>query len=430
MTDLKLLSFSISSYRSCQNTKLPLQGELTALIGMNGAGKSNILNALLFLRKIKTRRNWRYSSFDTNLDVPRMSRNREEANKTCKINADFIFKGKKIHMKGTITYWTNEQNVDEVSYADIKWNLKEFTGENLWHEIDPMLLFSPEINYLHYKTGKEFFKRVHYHFYDKMFNYFTFIPKKKELADLIVSINGLFTGINYYSASQFSDPSQCPVSIELNENRLGIRSSRTGEHEKFILDLYKSYKQGLSQYKRYLGIVNNEGIGLLQEIGFIEVPIPTSTYKVQAGLQIKTTSKERLLIVPVFTIDNNKLSPNQVSEGTFKTLALLFYLLTDKSKLLLIEEPEVCIHHGLLKSIIELIKQESKNKQIIISTHSDYVLDQLKPENIVLVKKETNKGTTSKSLTKAMSANDYRVLRSYLEDSGNLGDYLKEGGLK
>jgi len=119
------------------------------------------------------------------------------------------------------------------------------------------------------------------------------------------------------------------------------------------------------------------------------------------------------------------LIPNQLSEGTFKTLALLFYIINDVSELLLIEEPEVCIHHGLLDSIIELIKVQSKKKQIIISTHSDYVLDKLKPENVVLVSRDTDKGTIAKPLSKALSKNDYAALKSYLQDEGNLGEYWK-----
>ena len=156
--------------------------------------------------------------------------------------------------------------------------------------------------------------------------------------------------------------------------------------------------------------------------------MPSSSYEIKTGGKIKETKRNRILIVPCFVVSGNNLSPNQLSEGTLKTLALLFYALTDDSKLLLIEEPEVCIHHGLLNSIIAIIKSQSKKKQIIISTHSDYVLDLLKPENIILVKKTDKAGTTAKLLTKSLSINAYKALHLYLEESGNLGEYWKEGG--
>ena len=86
------------------------------------------------------------------------------------------------------------------------------------------------------------------------------------------------------------------------------------------------------------------------------------------------------------------------------------------------------MHHGLLSSILELIKTQSKYKQIIISTHSDYVLDKLKPENIVLIKKDKVNGTIANSLSKSLSKNEFSALKKYLKLSGNLGEYWKEGG--
>jgi predicted ATPase len=123
------------------------------------------------------------------------------------------------------------------------------------------------------------------------------------------------------------------------------------------------------------------------------------------------------------------LSPNQLSEGTFKTIALLFYLVIDKGSLLLIEEPEVCIHHGLLKSILTLVKSYSASKQIIIATHSDFVLDTLAPENVFLVRKEHGQGTKVKAVTKALSSRDFAALKVYLADTGNLGEFWRHGGL-
>ena len=63
--------------------------------------------------------------------------------------------------------------------------------------------------------------------------------------------------------------------------------------------------------------------------------------------------KEGLLVIPTMVVKGLRLGPSQLSEGTFKSLALLYYLLSDTSPLMLVEEPEVCVHHGLLTSILE-----------------------------------------------------------------------------
>jgi AAA15 family ATPase/GTPase len=249
--------------------------------------------------------------------------------------------------------------------------------------------------------------------------------ENKELAIKIVEY---LSNINYYSATQFSDPTKSPVSVELEDSRPS--RSFKNRHDKFIYDLYLSYKTNGKAFKRYIDTVNKNGIGLIDNIEFYDHNMPSSSYKVKTGGKIQKIERSKNIIIPSVVLDKLTLSPNQLSEGTFKTLALVYYILNDASELLLIEEPEVCVHHGLLSSIIELIKIQAKQKQIIISTHSDYVLDKLKPENILLIRKDKDFGTTAKTLNKTLSKNDYSALKEYLNNSGNLGEYWKEGGFE
>ena len=413
-----LKSFETKSYRSCIKTKFPLHPELTGLIGINGAGKSNLLTAIVLLKKINRSR-------PPTRHVDSSSRN------TCQVALEVGHQNKTLFVRGNVAYETDEHNFDEIYVSRLKFNFREFTGKSQWIDIpiqflgsssDDILMYSPQMG-----TRQP-----------SMLKYFAFpayevIRKSKEIQQLLSEVITLFDGINYYSASQFSDPSQCPVSIELEEER-PLRRFRSGigrvGHEQFILDLYRSHKAKDTQYKRYSNTVGKEGIGLIDEIQFLEMEMPSSYYKVETGGKISKFERNRLLVVPRFTVNNTELSPNQLSEGTFKTLALIFYILTDDSKLLLIEEPEVCVHHGLLSSIISLILTQSKKKQIVMSTHSDFVLDHLGPENLLLVRWSAEKGTIATPLRKSMSNNDYKALRVYLKESGNLGEYWKEGGFE
>jgi predicted ATPase len=104
-------------------------------------------------------------------------------------------------------------------------------------------------------------------------------------------------------------------------------------------------------------------------------------------------------------------------------------VITEEGTALLIEEPEVCVHHGLLSSILELIKSYSRRKQMILSTHSDYVLDHVKPENVYRVTFEKSVGTVARHIQNTMTAKELSALRQYLEQEGNLGEYWREGGL-
>jgi predicted ATPase len=77
-----------------------------------------------------------------------------------------------------------------------------------------------------------------------------------------------------------------------------------------------------------------------------------------------------------------------------------------------------------------LIKEFSYEKQIIISTHSDFVLDELDPENVFIVKNNPKSGTSIKHIPDALSVRDYKALKDYLQESGNLGEYWRHGELE
>jgi predicted ATPase len=96
----------------------------------------------------------------------------------------------------------------------------------------------------------------------------------------------------------------------------------------------------------------------------------------------------------------------------------------------MIEEPEVCIHHGLLRSIIELIQVFSSNKQIIISTHSDSVLDSVNLNNVFSVKRDPDAGSCINNITKKMQKKELDSLKDFLANEGSLGEYWKHGDLE
>jgi ABC-type Mn2+/Zn2+ transport system ATPase subunit len=414
---MKLNQFSVRNYRSCALTTLSPNAGLTALIGVNGSGKSNLLSAVLLLKKA-TIAPTRHIHVD------------DEYLNRSNISTDIDFKGEVIRLRGEVFYMTNNRNIDEVIGTKLKWNLESITGQKGWIELPiEMVMFRNEYRFVIPHGGR----RLSYRDMAKGGWYGprgmkSILPEK--VFPIVSEVSEYLQNINYYSASQFSDPSRCPVSLELEDDRpRGRRRRDTIDHEQFIYDLYRSFKGKTEAFQRFSHVIGKDGIGLVDDIHFDEIRLPSNLIEVRSGG--KTVKKERtqLVVVPIFRIGDIRLSPNQLSEGTFKTLALLFYVLTDDSRLLLVEEPEVCIHHGLLTSIITLIKKESKDKQIIISTHSDYVLDQLEPENVVLVDRKGEQGTKARAITKAMSKTDFKALRTYLEETGNLGEYWREGGL-
>jgi hypothetical protein len=71
-------------------------------------------------------------------------------------------------------------------------------------------------------------------------------------------------------------------------------------------------------------IVGPNGLRVVDRIDFRELALPQSRYEVRVGGKVVREKSQRRLLIPYFQVDGNRLSPNQLSEGTFKTIALLF----------------------------------------------------------------------------------------------------------
>jgi len=409
---VRIERISIQNYRSCVDTDFRVQDDLSVLIGPNGSGKTNVLKAITLLHLLATER---------------IGGNREEDFEPdkAKIRVEFLYNKRKIIYTAHLNLRADEENADVLLSADEKWYAAEITGEKKHYKVPlgflgginrwrfPLIVARPNQARPYSQGGLLF------HILEDM---------NKELLEPLAAIFNYIMGLKYYSASQFTNPSACPVSFEVEKQGAQQRSMRIRGHGAFLYDLYMS--RDSSGYHQFISVIGKEGIGLIDNIEFEEVQTSQNTYKVRTGGQIRRKTVETVLVVPRFIIGRNNLSPSQLSDGTFKTMVLLFHLMTRKSSLLLVEEPEVCVHHGLLGSIIELIMTYSKERQIIISTHSDYVLDRVEPRNVYRVSRDNNAGTSVLHLTKSMTTQDMRALKSYLDKEGNLGEYWRHGGLE
>lgn len=106
--------------------------------------------------------------------------------------------------------------------------------------------------------------------------------------------------------------------------------------------------------------------------------------------------------INVFDLDNNgkifRLHENYnqesiispfVSDGTVNILALITTLYYGKGNTIFIEEPERHIHPSLFISLINMMKEiSSKDKQIILTTHSPELLDNCDLDDIYLISRD------------------------------------------
>lgn len=91
-----------------------------------------------------------------------------------------------------------------------------------------------------------------------------------------------------------------------------------------------------------------------------------------------------------------KVPATRLSDGTLRYLCLLAILChPSPPPLVCIEEPELGLHPDVLPAVAELMKEASERCQLIVTTHSDVLVDAMtdQPES-VLVAEKSDEGTT------------------------------------
>lgn len=99
------------------------------------------------------------------------------------------------------------------------------------------------------------------------------------------------------------------------------------------------------------------------------------------------------------------------------------------SRIILVEEPELGVHPHQLMQLMQFLKEESRTKQIIVTTHSPLVLDVLEQdelENIIIAYHEDNKEGTK---LRHLDAAEIAKAKEYLKED-YLSDYWKYSDLE
>ncbi len=129
-------------------------------------------------------------------------------------------------------------------------------------------------------------------------------------------------------------------------------------------------------------------------------------------------------LAQVYVTERNvgRISATRLSDGTLKFLCLMAVLCDhDPPPLVCIEEPEIGLHPDALRLVAEALKEASSRMQIVVTTHSDALVDYFsdEPEAILVCERDTDESTCFKRLSTD-------ELREWLHDY-TLGDLWRRG---
>ena len=192
--------------------------------------------------------------------------------------------------------------------------------------------------------------------------------------------------------------------------------------------------QRSAKISRRKSIRTQLGHGLLDKIASVDEDTRRSRMKtIEEALKIAVPQLEHLefnhdeIGHPHLSVRCSHWHPNspaqreeQFSDGTLRLLGLLWALLENESVLLL-EEPELSLHVGIVSQLAYLIykMQASKNQQVLVSTHSDVLLAEpgIDGTEVLML-------TPTKSGTEVKIASDNEAVKQLLEADFTVGEVV------
>ena len=95
--------------------------------------------------------------------------------------------------------------------------------------------------------------------------------------------------------------------------------------------------------------------------------------------------------------------PHQLSDGTLRFICLATLLLQPEPlSTIIIDEPELGLHPFAIQLLASLLHEASSRSQLIVSTQSSLLLDELSPEHVIVVNHEQGESTFNRPETKQL----------------------------
>ncbi len=131
----------------------------------------------------------------------------------------------------------------------------------------------------------------------------------------------------------------------------------------------------------------------------------------------------------LFVVDkhlNGGINFLAMSDGARRVLLLLTFIILaqlNDYNLICIEEPENSIHPGLLRKFLYAISELAENTKILFSSHSPYLINYMKPENVYIGVPNDVGVAEFKRLKTGVNAKK-RLIKEIESSNMQLGDYL------
>ena len=369
-----LRRLKVKNYKSLRNLDLRL-GRLNVLVGPNAAGKSNILDCLAFLSELAT---WRGTRSGSEPEGPFEER------------GEF----------GDIVWGGDKQQ--SVSF--------ELQGTFGLHGSAVSAKYSVGINAGYADTAEI----------------------REELALTAGSDEPIFTrdpNQVYYNGSNRSVGRQQAALSSPQPNNPSAQALQRGIAGWSVYDFQRSQIARRGEVRKETNLAS-DGSNAVTVLHWVRNEDVATFDRLESLLRQAIPEVEHLLTPPdeqgyVYIAFKEQHIPGRIpawnlSEGSTRLVATLLALFVPQPpSLVAIESPEAALHPHLMEYLAEILRLGSQETQIVITTHSPYLLDKLPPESLIIVTKE-------KGETKARRPKKGKALKPESTEGRPWGQSLKK----
>lgn len=437
-------SVEVSGFKSLNNFKISLKKGLNILVGPNGSGKTNIISLFEFISHITQREVQDAVGLSGGAGSIFRKIGTEEFNKEIHIiirgnclfekkryfNYLFEFKICVVKEKGLIRY-SNQKIIGQLSdkSALITTNTKNI-DLFISQTVDTNNRVDVQIIRLDRRKYKSYMYRKN--------------PENEELIEYLTKsrdnskrslIQQLFRFISHVELI-FGDLlggetfNIIPTKVKQPEdiaNEPGIKKDGTGlASTLFHIQNNLDFRRGFSnayfyRRRRRINPKTYERIEKLTNLAnnsIKKIEVVNNPFDNQLQVKIHISTDKENIVLPL----------SAMSDGTIKWITLITAILTS-SQIFSIEEPENYLHPWMQAQIVDIMRDtyasKNENSFIIMSTHSETLLNYSKPEEVIIVKLEN--GVTSAERVKNAQALNEEISKTgfglgYYYFTGELND--------
>jgi ABC-type transport system involved in cytochrome c biogenesis ATPase subunit len=413
-----LKRIQIQNFRSCQDVLLEDLGYLTALVGRNGSGKTNILRAIDWLARAATATDLSRQDHLREFSSPSMTADIELSGGLYRYSLSFSAAGDAGKKPSGIPLALNE-SVAEQS-ANRRWtDLLRRVGRNVHvrgrespiqlGEMAPCLpgltsLLPDELLLEPQRPLLAFFASTRYYPLDE-----TNVAANPEGLPL-VSASGYQNWIDRFQMVSGSAYQNWAYQFPLGESR----------DDAVLLRLLHAYFRQRPVFDEVRSLLGPKGLDLIDDITVNEI-----RYETREGPRRPRGDGPDFYLVsfqPGAALGKGPrpLTYGELSLGTRRIVRAVTSLLVDQSALMLLEHPEDGIHPGLLRKLIGLLQANVNPAQIILSSHSTQVLNALTPQDVRLV--YMHRGATR---VRGLTTREVAAADRFIEHEGTMADFIE-----